>query len=73
MFKDTPIESFTNMSKPKSSVQKKLIQQICKQFPVFAPHIDEVVPKGAKLTVMKIKSVSHIQIIANEENELIFI
>ena len=72
MFKD-PIDSFTNMSKPKSSVQKKLIKTICEQFPVFAPHLEEVVPKGSKLTVTKIKGVSHIQIIANDESGILFI
>jgi len=71
MFK-TPVEAFTNATRVKSSVSKKVMEQIVTRYPLLEPHIEEIFPQGAKMHMAKIKGVSHIQVIYLD-NEILFI
>ena len=62
MFK-TPVEAFTNATRVKSSVAKKVLEQIVERYPLLEPHMEEIFPKGERISMAKIKGVSHIQVV----------
>ncbi|CAI2380744.1 unnamed protein product [Moneuplotes crassus] len=71
MFK-VPLEGITSSSQPKSSVQKNIIKKFIEQFPLMETYIEEVIPKGTKLTEAKLKGVSHIKVYFIEEEVLFY-
>mmetsp|Transcript_7118 Transcript_7118/g.8014 ORF Transcript_7118/g.8014 Transcript_7118/m.8014 type:complete len:182 (-) Transcript_7118:37-582(-) len=71
MFK-TPLEGITSSSQPKSSAQKTIIKNFIKQYPIMAEHIEDIIPKGVKLTEAKLKGVSHVKIYFLAEDVLFY-